>query len=110
EAFLVRFDGEEPADWSGSVEVDGGALTALAGWQLDQGDRIDADRRTFTLRTVSEEYWHAPWERSLQGTKQRVRVTERGLVLRLDMRPAGTVRITAGGKQFAIEPETVDWR
>ena len=26
------------------------------------------------------------------------------------MRPAGTVRITAGGQQFAFEPEAVDWR
>ncbi|MBI1358040.1 MAG: hypothetical protein GC160_27215 [Acidobacteria bacterium] len=110
EAFLVRFGGAEPADWSGSVRVEGGDLADLAGWQFDEGDSIDATARSWSAHTVSEEYWYAPWERSLFGTKQQTKVSERGVLLRVAMKPGGTIRVTAGGQDIAFQPEQIAWR
>jgi len=109
ESFLVRFGGEEAADWSGSVEVSGGTLVTLDGWQFDQGDSIDSARRSWTARTVIEDYWHAPWERSLEGTKQQRRLSERGVILRLS-NGAAAVRLQTPAGEIAFEPSEVGWQ
>lgn len=109
ESFLVRFGGAEPADWSGSLEVDGGSVVALDGWQFDQADRIVVPLRSWSANTVVEEFWHAPWERSLEGTKQRILLSERGLILRLSD-GAAQVRLETAAGEIAFEPREIGWQ
>src|SRR5690606_34925710 len=109
ESFLVRFGGTEAADWSGSLEVEGGALVALGGWQLDEGDSVDFARRSWTARTVVETYWDAPWERSLQGTKQKTKLSERGLIVRLSSGTA-RVRLETPAGEVELEPASIGWQ
>ncbi len=109
ESFLVRFGGAEAADWSGSVEVEGGTLVALDGWQLDEGDSVDFARLSWTAKTVVETYWDAPWERSLQGTKQKSKLSERGLILRLSTGTA-RVRLNTPAGEMDFEPALIGWQ
>jgi len=109
EAFLVRFGTGDTAarDWSGQVRVTGGRLQSAFGWQLDEGDRVEGAR--WTIRTRVDEYWHSPWERSLFGTKRQERLSERGVVLHVDMSGPGTVEISTAQGDLSFRPSELDW-
>ena len=109
ESFLVRFGGSDAADWSGSIEVDGGTLVALDGWQFDLEDSVNFTGRSWTTKTVVEDFWHAPWERSLEGTKQQSLLSERGLIVRLSSGSA-RARLETPAGEIAFEPSEIGWR
>ena len=102
ESFLIRFGVGDSAerDWRGSVSVQGGRVVSLRGWQFDQGDSIGEDQRGWKTTTKRDEYWHAPWERSLFGTKRQTKLSERGILLTLEMDGPGTVQ---------LEPKNGSW-
>ncbi len=107
DTFLIRFAGEKPADWSGSVEVQGGRVISVTGWQFDTGDSIEGT--SWKARTKVQEFWYAPWERSLFGTKQQDKLSERGLVLRLAMRGPGRVTLGTPQGRASFRPAEVSW-
>ena len=107
DTFLVRFAGDAPADWSGTASVEGGRIAALEGWQFDEGDRVQGT--TWQAKTVVQEFWHAPWERSLFGTKQQDKLSERGLVLTVEMDGPGKVTLTTPRGEASFRPAEVTW-
>ena len=109
-AVFVRLgvDDDQPRDWSGEVRVENGRLTGLDPWQFGEGDELLSDT-AWTARTVDENYWDAPWERSLEGTKRRTRLTAKGVLLRLEMAGPGKVTIETSQGSFAFDPEELSW-
>ncbi len=109
QAFLVRFgvDDDAARDWSGSVRVEGGRLISAAGWQLDEGDSVSGS--DWTLNTQQDEYWHSPWERSLFGTKRLTKLSERGVLLRVEMTGSGKISIETEQGPLSFLPEEVGW-
>ena len=77
-------------------------------WQFGEGDELLSDT-AWTTRTVEENYWDAPWERSLEGTKRRTRLTVKGVLLRLEMAGPGKVTIETPQGSFAFDPEELSW-
>ena len=111
ESFLIRFGVGDSAerDWRGSVSVEGGRVISLRGWQFDQGDSIAQDQRSWKTTTKRDEYWHAPWERSLFGTKRQPKLSERGVLLRVEMDGPGTVQLETRQGPAEFEPASLGW-
>ncbi|MCB9384587.1 MAG: exo-alpha-sialidase, partial [Bryobacterales bacterium] len=107
ETFLVRFAGPAPADWSGEAKVEGGRIIALEGWQFDEGD--SAGESSWTAKTKIEEFWYAPWERSLFGTKQQDKLSERGIVLTVEMDGPGKVTLQTPQGEASFRPAEATW-
>jgi hypothetical protein len=109
-AVLVSFgvDDDQPRDWSGEIRVENGRVIGLDPWQFSEGDELLSDT-AWTARTVDENYWDAPWERSLEGTKRRTRLTAKGFLLRLEMAGPGKVTIETPQGSFAFDPEELSW-
>ena len=102
DTYLVRFgvDAGAPRDWSGEVV----GATAVDPWQFDQGDSLSGS--SWRARTAVDEYWHAPWERSLFGTKRLEKLSERGLIV-----TGATDRLsfeTAAG-EFGFSGRQIGW-
>jgi hypothetical protein len=73
-AFLLQFRSE--GDCSGSITTPGVRLT---GWQFDDGDKLDGT--SWKCATKQETYWDTPYERRMQPTSQRDKVTIKGVVV-----------------------------
>src|SRR5215831_17947704 len=80
-AFLIRFgvDGKADVDWSGSVEP---MPARLMGWQFDANEQIEG--ASWKCSTREENYWDTPYERRLQPTSNRDKVTTKGIVVEFD--------------------------
>ncbi|HUG82726.1 MAG TPA: hypothetical protein VML01_13735 [Bryobacterales bacterium] len=110
QAFLIRFgvNDAQPRDWSGEVRVENGRVVGLDPWQFSKGDELLSDT-AWTCATTSENYWDAPWERSLEGTKRRTRLTAKGFLLRLEMAGPGKVNVQTVQGSFAFDPGELSW-
>jgi hypothetical protein len=77
-AYLVLFgeDGKPDVDWSGSVSPSTVRLTA---WQFDPGDQVSGT--AWKCRTRSQNYWDTPYERRMQPTSQREKVSAKGVLI-----------------------------
>ncbi|HEY3836019.1 MAG TPA: hypothetical protein VGL72_05590 [Bryobacteraceae bacterium] len=75
-AFLIRFgqDAKENVDWSGSITTPGVRLTA---WQFDDRDELKGS--SWKCATRKQNYWDTPYERRMQPTSWRDKVTVKGL-------------------------------
>ncbi len=111
ESFLVRFGVGEASerDWSGSVSVRGGRLADLKGWEFDEGESVSPGSASWQTATRQEEYWHSPWERSLFGTKRQTKLSERGVVLAVEMDGPGTVAVQTAQGSFEFAPAAMSW-
>src|SRR5205823_9090094 len=80
-AFLIRFgiDGKAAVDWSGSIEPAPGRITP---WQFAKGDSIQG--ASWKCATREENYWDTPYERLMQPTSNRDKVTAKGIVVEFD--------------------------
>ena len=110
QTFLVRLglDDKQATVWDGTIEVENGRVGALQAWQFDADDAIVSDSEWRATSAV-EEYWYAPWERSLQGTKRHTKTSSRGLLLRLEMHGPGRVTFDTEQGEFSFEPAEIDW-
>ncbi len=110
QAFLIRFgvNDAQPRDWSGEARVENGRVAGLDPWQFSKGDELLSDS-AWTCATTSENYWDAPWERSLEGTKRRTRLTAKGVLLRLEMAGPGKVSVQTAQGLFAFDPGELSW-
>jgi len=88
--------------------VENGHVADLRGWQFDAGDEVRSPLEWRTA-TVVDEYWYAPWERSLQGTKRRTKLSERGVLADLEMRGPGRVEVSTAQGDFAFDPASIGW-
>lgn len=110
QTFLVRLgiNDTQPTTWDGSIAVENGQVASLRGWQLDGDDAIISDSE-WRATTAVEEYWYAPWERSLQGTKRHTKTSARGLIVSLEMYGPGRVTIETEQGKFTFNPSVVGW-
>jgi hypothetical protein len=111
DTFLIRLGVSDTAatNWNGTATVRNGRLTDLRGWQFDGADAISADGRSWQATTALDEYWHAPWERSLFGTKRQTKISERGLILTVEMNGAGAVQLATPAGSIEFEPSSIAW-
>ncbi len=107
-AFLVRFGlaDSSPRSWDGSVRVAGGRLLSLDGWQFTREDQI-VSPNAWRCATRRQTYWHSPWERSLEGTKNQEKITAKGLLLRSTS--AGRVTLSTPQGEFSFSPSEISW-
>ena len=77
ETFLIRFT--TAGDWAGRLET---SAARIEPWQFEENDALDGAE--WKLQTARETYWHAPWERSLFGTKNIERITDKGLLVTVE--------------------------
>ena len=100
--FLIRFgvDGKADVDWSGSIDP---APSSMAGWQFDSGDEIIGDG--WKCATHQENYWDTPYERRMQPTSNREKVTAKGIVVEFDASKRGDVRVSTvlGNFTFPVD-------
>ncbi len=120
QSFLVRLglNDKQPTLWDGTIQVENGQVEngqvengragALHGWQFDADDTIVSDSE-WRATTSVEEYWYAPWERSLEGTKRHSKTSSRGLLVRLEMNGPGRVTIDTEQGEFSFEPSEIGW-
>ncbi|MCP5110280.1 MAG: hypothetical protein GY953_05550, partial [bacterium] len=109
ESFLIRFGAgdSEAREWNGSVNVTGGRLVSVDPWQFDEADSLFGAR--WEASTKVDTYWHSPWERSLFGTKRQTKLSERGLILTVEMTGPGAVEINTTQGSFDFKPASIDW-
>ena len=102
ESFLVRFgaDGGAPRDWSGEMR----GAASVEPWQFDEGDSASAN--SWTAATRVETFWHAPWERTLFGTKREERLSERGLIV---SSAADRLEFDTAAGEFEFAPSQIGW-
>ena len=98
-AFLIRFgvDGKADVDWSGSIDP---PPSRMIGWQFDSGDEITG--AGWKCATAEQNYWDTPYERRMQPTSNRDKVTVKGIVVEFDASKRGDVRVSTGLGQFHI--------
>ncbi len=107
-AFLVRFGltHTQPRSWDGNLKADGGRMVSLEGWQFAPGDQI-LPGLAWRCSTREQTYWHTPWERSLEPTKNQPRITTKGLLVQATSGSRLTLATPQGA--FAFSPEEVTW-
>src|SRR3954453_2949697 len=90
-ALLIRFgmDGKAAVDWSGSIEP---APDRITPWQFAQGDAVRG--ASWKCATKQENYWDTPYERLMQPTSNRDKVTGKGILVEYDAAKGGDVRVT----------------
>jgi hypothetical protein len=99
--YLVRFgiDGKPDIDWSGGVQAQG---ASLSGWQFDpQTDTLNA--LSWKCATREETYWDTPYERLMQPTSNRDKVTVKGVVV--DLAAPGPVHVSTRQGDFTFQPD-----
>jgi hypothetical protein len=98
-AYLIEFglDANPDVDWSGSVTSNDIRLT---GWQLDDGDAVSGT--SWKLRTRRQTYWDTPYERRMQPTSNRDKVSPKGVFMEIAGNPISPVRITTAQGSFEI--------
>ncbi|MCP5112251.1 MAG: hypothetical protein GY953_15615, partial [bacterium] len=106
ESFLIRFGTERT--WNGSASVTAGRIADLRPWQFDEADAIFGKNR-WEITTKPDTYWHSPWERSLLGTKRQTKLTERGVLLTVEMTGPGAVSIETAQGNFEFTPASIPW-
>ncbi len=107
DTYLIRFgaDGGAPRDWSGEMRGSEQSDTeSPIPWQFDEGD--SATGNSWKTATRVETFWHAPWERTLEGTKRVERLSERGLIV---SSAASRVEIDTAAGNFTFRPDQVGW-
>jgi len=104
--FLIRFGmvHPKPRAWDGRVTADGGRILSLEGWQFAGPDAILPDN-AWKCSTREETYWHSPWERDLNPTKNQTKITPKGLVLRA----AGRITVQTPQGSFTFTGAEVTW-
>jgi len=107
-SLLIRFGllHPQPRSWDGSLSMEGGRVLSLAGWQFSQGDEI-LPAHAWKCSTREETYWHSPWERNLQPTKNQQKITAKGLLLRTTS--SGQIRLTTSQGEFRFSPAEIAW-
>jgi hypothetical protein len=105
-AFLIRFGvhGKADVDWSGSIEPQPDRMT---GWQFDSGDEVQA--ASWKCATREENYWDTPYERLMQPTSNRDKVTVKGIVVEFDAAKGGDVRVSTGQGNFSFPMDASLW-
>jgi hypothetical protein len=98
-AFLIRFgvDGVAKTDWSGSIDP---APARMTGWQFDTGEAIDG--AGWKCATAGQNYWDTPYERRMQPTSNRDKVTVKGVVAEFDAAGGGDVRVSTAQGNFSF--------
>ncbi len=99
-SFLIRFgtDGKADTDWSGSISP---APSRIRAWQFDSGDSLAASA-AWKARTVQQRYWDTPYEKSMKGTSNRMKVTVKGVLVDYDSRPPSAIRVSTAHGEFAF--------
>jgi hypothetical protein len=105
-AFLIRFgvDGKADVDWSGSIDP---APSRMVGWQFDSGDEIVG--AGWKCATREQNYWDTPYERRMQPTSNRDKVTAKGIVVEFDATKKGDVRVSTGIGNFSFPLDASLW-
>src|SRR5579859_6170681 len=105
-AFLIRFgvDGKAGVNWSGSIDP---PASRMIGWQFDSGDEISGAGWKCTTR--EENYWDTPYERNMQPTSNRDKVTAKGLIVEFDASKKGDVRVSTGQGNFSFPVDAALW-
>jgi hypothetical protein len=105
-AFLIRFgvDGKADVEWSGNIEPQ---PDRLIGWQFDSADEIQA--ASWKCATREENYWDTPYERRMQPTSNRDKVTVKGVVVEFDAAKGGDVRVSTGQGNFSFPADASLW-
>ena len=75
----------------------------MIGWQFDTGDEISGSG--WKCATREQNYWDTPYERRMQPTSNRDKVTAKGIVAEFDSTQQGDVRIstTLGNFSFPLD-------
>ena len=98
-AFLIEFgaDGKAGVDWSGSITT---PRCRLTGWQFDKGDEIEGN--SWKCATRRQLYWDTPYERRLQPTSEREKVTAKGVLVELEDTGVQEIRVSTNQGDFDV--------
>ena len=79
----------------------------MTAWQFDRGDAILG--AAWKCATREENYWDTPYERLMQPTSNRDKVTVKGIVAEFDSAQAGDVRVSTGKGAFSFPIDASLW-
>src|SRR3981081_863483 len=98
-AFLIRFgvDGKAGVDWSGSIQPPPGHSPAR---RFGRGDPVQG--AAWKCATREENYWDTPYERLMQPTSNRDKVTAKGVIVEFDSAKGGDVRVSTSLGEFSF--------
>jgi hypothetical protein len=105
-AFLIRFgmDSKADVDYNGTIEP---PPSRMIGWQFDSGDEVNG--AGWKCVTREQNYWDTPYERRLQPTSNRDKVTAKGIVVEFDSTQRGDVRMSTASGTFSFPVDASPW-
>ncbi len=98
-AFLIQFgvDGKDGADWSGNISTPG---VRLSGWQFDENDQLHGN--SWKCATLKETYWDTPYERRMQPTSHRDKVTVKSVLVEPEDNSVSQIHVATAQGNFDV--------